>query len=151
MEVALRVFSLIDPAVKVISAVPDGTSAVAGDVLVDIEGPMAALLTGERVALNFLQHLSGVATLTARFVDLVDGTGVKILDTRKTVPGMRVLAKYAVRVGGGRNHRASLSEGVLVKENHILACGGIRNAVKQIRKDFHNCLRSRSRPQIRAK
>ena len=128
-SVALRVFRLLSPEVRAVSACPDGTDAAAGQVILDLEGPLDALLMGERVALNFLQHMCGVATLTRRFVEAVAGTGVKILDTRKTLPGLRVLEKYAVRIGGGVNHRGSLSEGVLIKENHILACGGIGSAV----------------------
>jgi len=132
-SVAFRVFHLLSSEVRAVSILPEGTDADSGQVLLDLEGPMDALLMGERVALNFLQHMCGVATLTRRFVEAVAGTGVKILDTRKTLPGLRVLEKYAVRVGGGVNHRTSLSEGVLIKENHILVCGGIRNAMRLAR------------------
>ncbi len=139
--VAFRVFTLLSPSVRAVSLCPDGTDADQDQVLIDVEGPLDALLMGERVALNFLQHMCGVATLTRRFVELVAGTGVKILDTRKTLPGLRVLEKYAVRMGGGVNHRSSLSEGVLIKENHILACGGIRNAVSRVRESLPQLLR----------
>jgi len=130
--VACRIFALLGPVRSEVRVV-EGRPAGPDDVLVELEGPLAALLAGERTALNYFQHLCGVATLTRTFVDAVAGTGVRILDTRKTLPGLRVLEKYAVRAGGGHNHRAGLSEGVLVKENHILACGGIRNAVRQAR------------------
>jgi nicotinate-nucleotide pyrophosphorylase (carboxylating) len=105
-----------------------------GDRIATVRGPARALLTGERVALNFLQHLSGIATRTARFVKLVEGTGASIVDTRKTVPGLRALAKYAVRAGGGHNHRFGLYDGVLIKDNHIQAAGGITAAVQGARR-----------------
>lgn len=133
VDVALRAFVLLSKEVRALSKVEDGQAVEAGAVLLKLEGPVRALLGGERVALNILQHLSGVATLTRKFVDAVAGTGVKILDTRKTLPGLRVLEKYAVRAGGGVNHRSSLSEGILVKENHLSACGGVAQAVSAIR------------------
>jgi len=133
LEVACRVFRLLDEAVVCRFLVSDGMTVAPGRILSVVEGPLRALLCGERVALNLLQHLSGVATLTQRYVQEVAGTGVKILDTRKTLPGLRILEKYAVRVGGGVSHRASLSEGVLIKENHLRACGGIRQAVEAVR------------------
>ena len=133
LDVAIRTFSLLSPSIEILARVEDSAAAGAGDRLLEMEGDLRALLMGERVALNILQHLSGVATLTRRYVEAAAGTGVKILDTRKTLPGMRVLKKYAVRVGGGANHRSSLSEGVLIKENHIHACGGLGNAVRAAR------------------
>jgi len=133
LDVAIRTFTLLSPLVKAPSRLEDGQLVKAGTALLTLEGPLAALLSGERVALNILQHLSGVATLTRRYVDAVAGTGVKILDTRKTLPGLRVLEKYAVKTGGGTNHRSSLSEGVLIKENHIQAAKGIRQAVERIK------------------
>jgi len=133
VDVALRTFALLSKEVRALSKAQDGQAVEAAAVLLELEGPVRALLGGERVALNILQHLSGVATLTRRFVDAVAGTGVKILDTRKTLPGLRVLEKYAVRAGGGVNHRSSLSEGILVKENHLSACGGVAQAVSAIR------------------
>ncbi len=141
LPVFLRAFALLSDDVKALAAVEDGRQVGAGTVLVELEGPVRALLGAERVALNILQHLSGVATLTRRFVDAVAGTGTKILDTRKTLPGMRVLEKYAVRVGGGVNHRSSLSEGILVKENHLAACGGVIQAVEAIRRAAPHTLR----------
>jgi len=111
----------------------EGKSVRAGAVLAEIEGALAPLLTGERVLLNLVQGLCGVASLTRRFVDAVAGTGVTILDTRKTTPGLRLLQKYAVRMGGGRNHRFGLDDGVLVKDNHVAACGSLRAAVERAR------------------
>jgi len=141
IDVALRTFVLLSKEVSAPSKAEDGHAVEAGSVLLELEGPVRALLGGERVALNILQHLSGVATLTRKFVDAVAGTGVKILDTRKTLPGLRGLEKYAVRTGGGVNHRSSLSEGILVKENHISACGGIAQAVNAIRGKSPHTLR----------
>ena len=111
----------------------DGEYVKKGDTIAIVKGKTRAVLTGERVALNILQRLSGIATLTRRFVDAVEGTGVKILDTRKTSPGHRAKEKYAVRMGGGVNHRADLSEMALIKENHISVAGSINEAVKRIR------------------
>jgi nicotinate-nucleotide pyrophosphorylase (carboxylating) len=128
-----RVYSQLDPAVQVRVFVSDGSSVKAGMKLATVSGPSRALLTGERVALNFLQHLSGIATRTAGFVHLVEGTGARIVDTRKTIPGLRALAKYAVRMGGGHNHRFALYDGVLIKDNHLRAAGGIRPAVTAAR------------------
>lgn len=141
MDVAVRTFTLLSEEVRVVTRVAEGQTVGEGDVLLELEGPVTALLTGERVALNILQHLSGVATLTRKFVDAVEGTGVKILDTRKTLPGLRMLEKYAVRVGGGVNHRSSLSEGILVKENHLAACGGIAKAVRALKEKSPHTLR----------
>ncbi len=141
LEIAIRAFTLLSGEVRVLAGSEDGRKVEAGAVLLELEGPVRALLGGERVALNILQHLSGVATLTRRFVDAVEGTGTKILDTRKTLPGMRALEKYAVRVGGGVNHRSSLSEGILVKENHLAACGGVTEAVKALKRKAPHTLR----------
>jgi nicotinate-nucleotide pyrophosphorylase (carboxylating) len=118
---------------RVDALLSDGAGFSAGDVIVRLAGPAADLLSGERVALNFLQHLSGVATLTRRFVDAVAGTKARIVDTRKTTPGLRLLEKYAVRVGGGHNHRLGLDDGVLIKDNHITAAGGVVAAVTRAR------------------
>jgi len=117
--------------VTVSDELADGEMFLPGTTVASLSGSAAALLSGERVALNFLQHLSGVATLTHQFVSAVAGISVRILDTRKTTPGMRVLEKYAVRVGGGSNHRLGLDDGVLIKDNHIAAAGGIAPAVVQ--------------------
>jgi nicotinate-nucleotide pyrophosphorylase (carboxylating) len=133
MPVLERVYGHVDPRVAVHSLAGDGEAVAPGMRIARVEGPARALLTGERVALNFLQHLSGIATRTAALVRLVEGTGARIVDTRKTVPGMRALAKYAVRMGGGRNHRFGLYDGILIKDNHIRAAGGIRAAVERSR------------------
>lgn len=129
-----RIFALVgDGAVQVEERMDDGADFAAGAVLVALRGPAADLLAGERVTLNFLQHLSGVATLTRRFVTAVGGARAHVVDTRKTLPGFRVLDKYAVRVGGGHNHRMGLDDGVLIKDNHIVAAGGITAAVRRAR------------------
>jgi nicotinate-nucleotide pyrophosphorylase (carboxylating) len=119
---------------RIVSLAPEGTGLKAGDVLAEIEGKLAGLLIGERTALNFVQLLSGIATTTRAFVDAVAGTRAKIIDTRKTHPGLRVVEKYAVRVGGGRNHRLGLDSGVLIKENHIAAAGTVTNAIEGARR-----------------
>ena len=113
--------------------VADGVHVEAGAVLMQISGSVRVLLRGERVALNLIQRLCGIATLTRKYVEAVQGLDVMITDTRKTTPGLRMLEKYAVRVGGGRNHRYSLSDGVLIKDNHIAACGSITKAVETVR------------------
>ena len=131
---AAAVFRALDADVHVDAVVEDGAVVTATPaVLAEIEGPARAVLTGERTALNLVARLCGIATLTRRFVDLVDGTGATILDTRKTTPGLRALEKYAVRCGGGRNHRAGLYDAVLVKENHLRVAGGIPAAVATLR------------------
>ena len=117
-------FGHLDPEVEVEHLVPDGTQVTAGQVVARLIGPVSALLTGERTALNFLQHLGGIATLTARYVAAVAGTGCQVLDTRKTLPGYRALAKYAVRCGGGHSHRMGLYDRVMLKDNHWAAVGG---------------------------
>ena len=121
LPVAAAVFRQVEPPVRFDPAVKDGAAVKEGDVVATVEGSLASILRAERVALNFLQHLSGIASETARYVQAVAGTGAQILDTRKTTPGLRRLEKYAVRAGGGRNHRLDLSDGVLVKDNHITA------------------------------
>ncbi len=126
---ALRVFATLDAEVEGEPLLEEGSRIPGPAVVARLEGPARALLTGERTALNLLARLSGVATLTARYVDLVDGTGVKILDTRKTTPGLRSLEKYAVRCGGGSNHRAGLHDAILLKENHLRIAGGITAAL----------------------
>ena len=126
-------FRLVDPALKFSVAKPDGSATEAGALLARISGPARAILTAERVALNFLGHLSGVATATAALVDAVKGTNARIVCTRKTLPNLRILQKYAVRCGGGFNHRFGLDDAVLVKDNHIAAAGGIAPALERIR------------------
>jgi nicotinate-nucleotide pyrophosphorylase (carboxylating) len=133
LELAARVFHLMDDAIEIESVAHDGTRVSAGSDLLRLSGNTRALLTAERTALNFLGHLSGIATLTARLVDLVEGTGVLIADTRKTTPTLRALEKYAVRMGGGSNHRFGLYDAVMIKDNHIAAAGGIGRAVAMVR------------------
>lgn len=127
------VYAAIDPAVHVINRVADGTAVEPGTVVAEVSGRGRAVLTGERTALNFLGRLSGVASLTAQFVAAAAGTDATILDTRKTTPGFRLLEKYAVRMGGGQNHRVGLYDMVLIKDNHIDAAGGITAAVAAVR------------------
>ncbi|MCL1835311.1 MAG: carboxylating nicotinate-nucleotide diphosphorylase [Oscillospiraceae bacterium] len=133
LEVAGRVFRLLDADVRFTPMLEDGEAVSAGAAIAEIEGPSRSILTGERTALNLLQHMSGVATRTAAAVSAVAGTSAKITDTRKITPGLRALLKYAVRCGGGSNHRMGLSDGVLIKDNHIKAAGGIRSAVEAAR------------------
>lgn len=129
IEVAGRVFRLLDATTAFEPLIQDGQTVKRGEVLAWIKGDASVLLQGERVALNLLQRMSGVATMTAQFVAEVEGTGAVIVDTRKTTPGLRLLEKYAVRTGGGGNHRMALYDGVLIKENHIAAAGGIAAAI----------------------
>src|SRR5439155_14504060 len=131
--VAVRVFQKICPAILAETAFVEGDLVQSGRVFGRVRGPVAKLLTGERVALNFLQRLSGIATQTRNYVNAVSGTKAVILDTRKTTPGLRILEKYAVRMGGGKNHRFGLYDGVLIKENHIIAGGGVREAIRRAR------------------
>jgi nicotinate-nucleotide pyrophosphorylase (carboxylating) len=133
ITLAGRVFALADPALQATPLVSDGDAIAAGAALLAIEGPVAPLLSAERVALNLLQGLCGVATITTRFVAAVSGTGAAICDTRKTTPGLRLLEKYAVRCGGGINHRFGLFDAVLIKDNHIHACGSVVEAVTRAR------------------
>lgn len=134
LEVARQVFALLDSQVVFTATVAEGTPVQVGDVVATISGPSRSILSGERLALNLMQHMSGVATQTAALVEKVRGTKAVIVDTRKTTPGLRVLEKYAVRMGGGTNHRFNLADGVLIKDNHIVAAGGITNAVNNARK-----------------
>lgn len=133
MDVAKRVFELLDPGAALKALAKDGARVKAGDMIAEVEGRTGALLKGERTALNLLQRMSGIATLTGRFADEVKGLPVKIVDTRKTMPGLRFLDKYAVNAGGGANHRFGLSDGVLIKDNHISAAGSITKAVQKAR------------------
>lgn len=134
LDIVTRVFALLDARVQVDLLQKEGAFVQKGIVLARISGPARSILTGERVALNILQHLSGIATRTKAAVDSIRGTKAVIADTRKTTPGLRVLEKYAVRVGGGSNHRFNLSDGILIKDNHIRAAGGITAAVQKARK-----------------
>lgn len=133
MAVFERVFTLLDPETKVNCTVKDGDEVKKGEVLAVVTGDIRVLLSGERTALNYLQRMSGIATYTRSVVKLLEGSRTRLLDTRKTTPGMRVFEKYAVRVGGGCNHRYNLSDGVLLKDNHIDAAGGVREAVEAAR------------------
>jgi nicotinate-nucleotide pyrophosphorylase (carboxylating) len=138
LEIAEYVFKSLNPDIEWNPFVKDGDKVEKGDLIVEIKGSYRALLTGERLALNFLQRMSGIATMTSHFVDTVKDFGTKILDTRKTVPGLRLLDKYAVKTGGGTNHRIGLYDMVLIKDNHIKIAGGIINAVEQVRKHICN-------------
>ena len=129
-DVLARTFELLDPATETKFFVRDGDEVKKGELLAEVTGDIRVLLSGERVALNYLQRMSGIATYTRAMAKLLEGTKTKLLDTRKTTPNMRVFEKYAVRVGGGNNHRYNLSDGVLLKDNHIGAAGGVAAAVK---------------------
>ncbi len=129
LPVAEQVFLQVDPGLEVLTVAEEGDYVEAGETLMSARGSARSILTAERVALNFVQRLSGIATKTARFVALVEGTKARIVDTRKTTPGLRALEKYAVRVGGGFNHRFGLYDAILIKDNHIQAAGGIGPAV----------------------
>jgi len=133
IEVALAVFARVDPRIEARAVVADGAAVRPGDVLIALRGPAATLLAAERTALNFLQRLSGVATQAQRYADAVAGTRARVVDTRKTTPGWRVLEKAAVLAGGCGNHRFDLGSGVLIKDNHIVACGGVAAAVTSAR------------------
>ena len=130
LDAVRETFARVDPGIDLQLAVADGASVRRGDVLAAVEGPLRSILTAERTALNLLTHLSGIATETRRFVDAVAGTGTAVRDTRKTLPGLRLLEKHAVRVGGGANHRIGLYDAILVKDNHVAAAGSMRAAVE---------------------
>lgn len=133
LEVVRRTFRAVDPACEVRFAAAEGDGIEVGRVFGQVEGPVRAILTAERTALNFLQRLSGIATLTRRYVDALKGSRLQLLDTRKTIPGHRILEKAAVRAGGGRNHRFALFDGVLIKDNHLEAVGSIEEAIRRAR------------------
>lgn len=133
LPVGARVFALVNPEVATELLCRDGSRVTADTVLARIQGPATAVLAAERTALNFVGHLSGIATRTARFVAALAGTGARILDTRKTTPGLRVLEKYAVRAGGGTNHRIGLHDAVLIKDNHVAVAGSVARAVRAAR------------------
>jgi nicotinate-nucleotide pyrophosphorylase (carboxylating) len=139
--IAREVFRKLDPWVQFTPLAHDGSSVKSGSIIAQVQGKTRALLAGERVALNLMQHLSGIATHTAKFVEALKGSRAEILDTRKTLPGLRALEKYAVRMGGGRNHRFGLYDGILIKDNHIAAAGGIIKAMAGIRKKVHPLLK----------
>ena len=136
LHVAELVFAVVAPDATVRTFVADGDRATRGDALMEVAGPVRQLLTAERTALNYLGHLSGVATATAHWVDALEGTAARVRDTRKTTPHFRALEKYAVRCGGGTNHRGSLSDQALVKDNHVLAAGGVVPAYRAVRERY---------------
>lgn len=133
LDVFARVFTLLDENTEVSLSVADGDAVTKGQLLGNVTGDIRVLLSGERTALNYLQRMSGIATYTRKTADLLKGSRTRLLDTRKTTPNMRIFEKYAVRVGGGNNHRYNLSDGVLLKDNHIGAAGGVRQAVEAAR------------------
>ncbi|MBW1769974.1 MAG: carboxylating nicotinate-nucleotide diphosphorylase [Deltaproteobacteria bacterium] len=135
LHIAEEVFTNLDPGMSFDTTFQDGDRVENRDEILTVRGNCRAVLTGERTALNFLQRLSGISTLTRQYVDQVAGSKVRLTDTRKTTPGWRRLEKYAVKIGGADNHRFGLYDGVLIKDNHIMACGGIREAVDRIRND----------------
>ncbi len=131
LDIAKLAFELIDPAISMTTHVTDGARVAPGEIIATIEGPSRGLLTGERTALNFLGHLSGIATVTAGIVDAVSGTKAAVVCTRKTTPGLRAFEKYAVRAGGGMNHRFALYDAVLIKDNHIAIAGSVSEAIRR--------------------
>ena len=133
LDVAASFFRALDPDVQIEPLVKDGDRATHGTVLMRLAGNARAMLAAERSALNTLQHLSGIATLTRQYVDAIEGAGAVLIDTRKTIPGLRVLDKYAVRMGGAQNHRMRLDDGMLIKDNHVAVCGGVAEAVRRAR------------------
>lgn len=141
LDFVRRVFALLDPSLIVTFHKKDGDKLQKGDIIGTVQGATASILAGERTTLNFLQRLSGIATITARYADILKGSSVRLLDTRKTTPGWRVLEKYAVRTGGGYNHRFGLFDGVMLKDNHIDAAGGITNAVRIVRDETPTTIR----------
>jgi nicotinate-nucleotide pyrophosphorylase (carboxylating) len=131
LEIAAAFFRKLDPDIRIEQLARDGDSVEPRSALMHVEGRARAMLSAERSALNTLQHLSGIATLTRQYVDAIAGTGAVLLDTRKTVPGLRILEKYASRMGGAQNHRMRLDDGVLIKDNHVAVCGGVAEAVRR--------------------
>jgi nicotinate-nucleotide pyrophosphorylase (carboxylating) len=131
LEIAAAFFRKLDPKVEIQALVSDGDRVAVGASLMRLSGNARAMLAAERSALNALQHLSGIATFTRQYVDEIAGTGATLLDTRKTIPGLRVLEKYAARMGGAHNHRMRLDDGVLIKDNHVAVCGGVAEAVRR--------------------
>jgi len=141
LDIAKTVFQRLDPKVHLQSTYEDGAEIVCGETVLLLEGSLRALLTAERPALNFLQRLSGIATHVRTYVKALNNSRVRLVDTRKTTPGWRVLEKYAVRMGGAHNHRMGLFDGVLIKDNHIAACGGIQQAVAAARKQISHLIK----------
>ena len=141
LDVSLEVFHFLDAAIQFTRFAQDGDKIKSGKVIARVSGSTRVLLAGERVALNFLQHMSGIATLTSKYVEQLKGLKAQALDTRKTLPGLRQLEKYAVRMGGGTNHRFGLYDGVLIKDNHIKAGGSITKAIESARRNAHHLLK----------
>jgi nicotinate-nucleotide pyrophosphorylase (carboxylating) len=139
--VSFQVFHYLDAAIQLTRFAQDGDRIKSGTVIARVSGSTRVLLAGERVALNLLQHMSGIATLTSKYVEQLKGLKAQVLDTRKTLPGLRQLEKYAVRIGGGTNHRFGLYDGVLIKDNHIKAVGSIAKAIESARKKAHHLLK----------
>ncbi len=154
LAIASTVFLRLDPRAEIHSSLSDGSAVNEGDVVLTIKAPARTILTGERTALNFLQRLSGIATVTRKYVEAIAGTETKILDTRKTTPGWRSLEKAAVKAGGGENHRFGLFDMVLIKENHIAIAGGVAEAIKRVRDSNTKGLRveveARNKDELRA-
>ena len=141
LDIVRQVFEYLDPNVIFKPRYKDGDAVEEGKILLEVEGKLHALLVGERTALNFLQRLSGISTYVRSYIERLGKKNIRIVDTRKTTPGWRVLEKYAVRVGGAYNHRMGLYDGVLIKDNHIIACGGITRAVERIRKNISHLVK----------
>lgn len=141
IDICARVFAILDPTIKMTKYFSDGDRIEKGDIIARVEGNAISLLSGERTGLNIMQRLSGIATRTAKAVAAVTGSKTQIADTRKTTPGMRILEKYAVRVGGGSNHRFNLADGIMIKDNHIVAAGSITEAVMRARKNAPHTLK----------
>jgi nicotinate-nucleotide pyrophosphorylase (carboxylating) len=141
IDLARMAFQMLDPDVSFVAQAVDSEKISRHDILAKISGRTRALLSAERVALNFITHLSGIATLTRRYVDAVAGNGARIADTRKTLPGLRVLEKYAVRMGGGFNHRFGLDDAAMIKDNHVIAAGGVGPAVSRLRAQLGHMVR----------
>ena len=136
IDAALHIFRKCEPNCDIEISAQDSNSLAAGDVIATISGPARNILMGERTALNLLQHMSGIATQTAKYVAKISNTNTKLLDTRKTTPGLRILEKHAVTCGGGQNHRLGLDNGVMIKDNHIALCGGLKEAVKKVKENI---------------
>lgn len=141
LDVARKVFYLLDPSSVLETVYNNGDSVRKNDIVMKIEGDLTRLLKAERIALNFLQHLSGIATLTRQFVEKLGKSSVRLVDTRKTTPGLRVLEKEAVRAGGAYNHRMSLYDGILIKDNHVAIAGGVKNAVTAVRANVSHLMK----------
>ncbi len=141
VDIATQVFYRLDSEIRIRFMCPDGSKLEVGETILELEGSLRCLLTGERTALNFLQRLSGIATHVRTYVKQIEGLAIRLVDTRKTTPGLRVFEKYAVRIGGAANHRMGLFDGVLIKDNHIAACGGVIPAITAARRRIHHLVK----------